>query len=80
MISWPLASSVRRELVERGWMMIASPIPFVSQIDPQPAGLGLAGSRRQYLDRRFIGMDGDEVVFAKQRAEMVSLAIAELPF
>ena len=30
MISWPLASSIRRELVERGWKMIAGPIPLVS--------------------------------------------------
>ena len=30
--------------------------PFIAQIDPQPAGLGLAGARRQNRHRRVVGV------------------------
>ena len=34
MISRLAASAIRCELVESGWMMIATPIPLIPEIDP----------------------------------------------
>ncbi len=34
MIAWPPASAIRHELVERYWMWVTSPIPFIPEIDP----------------------------------------------
>ena len=54
----PAALAIRSELVECGGMIVACPIPLVSQIDPQPPGLGLTDSRCQDIDRRIVGVDG----------------------
>jgi hypothetical protein len=49
-ISWPLPPAIWYELVKRRWMLIASPISLIPEIDPpQPPGLGSAGFRARTL-------------------------------
>ncbi len=52
-----LALTVGRVAIEHGRRRRSCMIALVAQIDPESAGLGLAGARRQNVDRRVIGVD-----------------------
>ena len=52
-----LALTVGRVAIEHGRRSVACMRALVAEIDPEPAGFGLAGARRQNVDRRVIGVD-----------------------
>ncbi len=52
-----LALAIGRVSVEHGRRRGSAVGALVAQIDPQPAGLGLAGAGGQHIDGRVVGMD-----------------------
>ena len=57
MLTAALALAVGRVAVEHGGRCRSGMRALVAQIDPQPAGLGLAVAGRQHGHRRIVGMD-----------------------